>query len=96
MLPEWAPRVPQAKIRQLYERDAQGILDDELIDEVAYAFYARCENILTVTRAEHGWVKCPCCGAMIRRRGGKTRVIKCQGCGWQLTWAEYLATYQHR
>jgi ribosomal protein L37AE/L43A len=96
MLPEWAPRVPQAKIRRLYERDALGIPDDELIDEVAYAFYGRCESILTVTRAEHGWVKCPGCGAMIRRRGGKERVIKCEGCGWQLTWGEYLATYQHR
>ena len=29
MLPAWAPRVPQAKIRRLYELDAQGIYDDE-------------------------------------------------------------------
>jgi hypothetical protein len=30
--PQWYGRVPQAKICQLYELDAQGILDEELIE----------------------------------------------------------------
>jgi hypothetical protein len=33
----WARRVEQEKIRRLYETDARGIVDDELIDEVGYA-----------------------------------------------------------
>jgi hypothetical protein len=51
---QWAQRVSPAKIRQVYNLDAQGIMDEELIDDVAYAFYARCESILTVTEASMG------------------------------------------
>jgi hypothetical protein len=37
--------VPRAEILRLYEAIAQGILDEDLIDEVAYAFYARCQDM---------------------------------------------------
>jgi hypothetical protein len=30
VLPQWAPRVPQALIRRFYAADAQGIYDDVL------------------------------------------------------------------
>src|SRR5437899_297338 len=33
--PRWAPRVRQHKLHRLYENDARGIVDDELIDQVA-------------------------------------------------------------
>jgi predicted RNA-binding Zn-ribbon protein involved in translation (DUF1610 family) len=66
----WEPRVPQHTIRRLYENDAAGIIDEALIDDVAYSLYARCESIITVTRAEHGEVVCPRCGAVIVRRDG--------------------------
>ena len=36
--PRWAGRVPKWKIARLYENDATGVLDEELIDDVAYAF----------------------------------------------------------
>ncbi len=48
---EWASRVRRSTIRWLYEQDARGIVDEELIDEVAYGFYARCRSILDATRA---------------------------------------------
>jgi hypothetical protein len=48
--PRWAPRTPQAKIRWLYELDAQGITDEELIADVGYRLYSRCQSILAVTR----------------------------------------------
>ncbi|MEW6750488.1 MAG: hypothetical protein AB1505_05855 [Candidatus Latescibacterota bacterium] len=32
LLPTWAPRVPKARIRRLYETDARGVCDEELID----------------------------------------------------------------
>ncbi|MBN1287314.1 MAG: hypothetical protein JXB47_18080 [Anaerolineae bacterium] len=94
----WAPRVPMNKIRRLYELDAQGIVDEDLIDDVAYALYARCESILTVTDAVFGRVKCPCCGAMVARRPGddKTEVLTCAACGWQVTWGEYFQTYHRK
>jgi len=54
---QWAKKVSPNKIRRLYNLDAQGIMDEELIDDVAYTFYARCESILTVTEASRGRVK---------------------------------------
>ncbi len=92
----WEPRVPQQKIRRLYENDASGVIDEALIDDVAYSLYARCESIIAVTRAEHGEVPCPRCEAVIvRREGSKAEAIRC-ACGWETTWGEYLATYQKK
>lgn len=92
----WAPRVPRSKIRRLYEMDAQGIVDEELIAEVAYAFHARCVSILTVSEAVSGKVKCPSCGKIIVRQGGKEEMLRCNDCSWETTWGEYLKTYQHK
>jgi hypothetical protein len=91
----WARRVEQHKIRQLYARDAQGIVDEELVDEVGYAMYARCESIATVTVASQGRAKCHACGEIIRHRGVKDAPMICV-CGWQTTWGEYLASYQRK
>ena len=39
-------RVPRHKIRRLYESDARGMLDEELLDDVGYGIYARCQDII--------------------------------------------------
>jgi predicted RNA-binding Zn-ribbon protein involved in translation (DUF1610 family) len=97
---QWARRVEPDKIRRLYTLDAKGILDEELIDEVGYAFFARCESIKTVTEASTGKVKCPRCGELIRRVRNreaqmKDRVLECD-CGWEATWGAYLKSYQRK
>ena len=38
----WARRVSRAKVRRLYQSDALGLLDRDLLDEVGYGMYARC------------------------------------------------------
>src|SRR5205823_4480926 len=45
----WTPRLRPEKLCRLYETDARGILDEDLVDEVAYALYSRCESIIKVT-----------------------------------------------
>jgi hypothetical protein len=65
----WAPRVASAKIHKLYQTDALGIVDEELIDLVGVALFARCQSILTVTEAAAGRVACPRCGVIVRRQG---------------------------
>jgi phage FluMu protein Com len=93
----WAPRVPPHLIRRLYERDAMGIVDDELIDEVGYALLARCESILAATEAHYGRIRCPRCAAVAERQGRvteKTQVIQCDACGWATTWGAYHKTYR--
>jgi len=94
---QWAKKVSPEKIRRIYKLDAQGIMDEELIDDVAYTFYARCESILTVTEASRGRVKCPECGNLIPRHGvDKEQVIKCQDCSWEITWGEYFKSYHQK
>jgi hypothetical protein len=55
---QWNPKIPQAKIRQLYENDAQRIIDENLIDEVGFLLYGRAQNIIM---AHDGQVHCPLC-----------------------------------
>jgi hypothetical protein len=94
-MPVWAPRVPKLKIRQLYETDALGIYDRDLIDEVGYALLARCESFITAVRAASGEATCPCCGAIVSHAGHKEELLRC-ACGWELTWGAYFDTIQHK
>jgi hypothetical protein len=97
-------RVPRDKIRRLYESDAHGMLDGELLDDVGYAIFARCQDIIEISEAGRGKVKCWNCGNIIMRRegkrrtfvghgtvllGGKTELLKCSECSWQITWGDY-------
>ena len=98
----WARRVSKTSIRRLYESDAQGLLDEEMLDEVGMALYARCESILTVYEARDlGRVRCPVCErverrVVIQRQGGLEERLSCPECGWSLTWHEYRRTFQRR
>ncbi len=92
----WAPRVRRATILRLYERAALGIADTDLIDEVAFALYVRCESILTVTAAAAGRVKCPRCGHLIVHQARKEDLIRCEPCGWAVRWGEYFTSYHRK
>jgi hypothetical protein len=77
------------KIRRLYETDARGIRDEQLLDEVAFAFYARCESILTVTEVyREGRLNCPGCGEKMRA-DWHVDPIRCPACAWEVTWAAF-------
>lgn len=89
----WARRVRPETIRRLYTLHAKGMADEELIEKVGEAMYARCLSIRTVTRAHAGRAACPRCGAEVPHEGRKDQVLRC-GCGWDTTWREYLKTYQ--
>jgi hypothetical protein len=53
--------VSKAKLRRLYQADAQGIVDQALIDDVGITLLLRCQAILDVAEAKRGRVKCPRC-----------------------------------
>jgi predicted RNA-binding Zn-ribbon protein involved in translation (DUF1610 family) len=95
----WAPRVPQALIRRLYQTEAAGRLDDDLVEDVGIALFARCESILKATEAHRGRVECPACGASIlderrdRFRRNETP-LACPACGWSTTWRAVLSTME--
>jgi hypothetical protein len=94
--PRWQPRVPQHQIRRLYENDARGILDEDLVQEVAISLYLRCQSILVATEAHEGRAACPRCGGKIPHDWNKNALITCAGCGWQTTWGAYFKTYQDK
>jgi hypothetical protein len=96
--PHWAPKVSQAKVRLLYERDAQGIIDLELIDEVGWALWERCDSILIVTAAHHGQVLCPICGTVIERQNpwSAGEIVECAKCDWHILWATYHRSYRSK
>jgi hypothetical protein len=101
----WSKRLPKWQLRRLYQSDAQGLLDEELLDEVGYTLLERCRDILKVASAQHGRVHCARCD-----RNGQTTLIevprikgdprdarlRCPACGWQITWGEYRLSYKRK
>ncbi len=96
--PHWAPKVSRAKIHLLYERDAQGIIDLDLIDEVGWALWERCDSIRIVTSAHYGRVLCPICGTWIDRQNpwSVDEKVECSKCGWHIPWATYHQSYRSK
>jgi hypothetical protein len=92
--PAWAPRVPPALIRRLYRRNALGLVDDELIDDVGLRLLERCRDMLTVGRAHMRAAACPRCGEQIARTFADGEVPT-STCGWSLPWSDYFETYRH-
>src|SRR5918999_6102159 len=90
----WEPRVDPEKIRRLYESDARHILDEELLDEVAFALYARCESVLTVTEVIcRGRMNCPRCARATDVGRRWEDAIRCEACGWETNWEALRRSY---
>jgi hypothetical protein len=100
----WAPRVRRDKVKRLYESDAQGRLDLDLLDEVGYGIYARCQEMFEVRDAINGAVRCRGCRrtTLPRQRyvqvedswvPNKAQVLTCPECGWRITWQDYFDSY---
>jgi hypothetical protein len=51
----WSPRPRKDKLRRLYEQDALGIADEELLEEVGWCLHMRCRDILTLRRFYTRW-----------------------------------------
>jgi hypothetical protein len=84
----WAPKVAQAPVARLYERDAAGLHDEELLDEVGYALWARASDVALIARSG---VRCPDDGTEFRLGEDKGHRLpagtsaSCPRCGWQAT-----------
>ena len=93
-IPVWASRVTQREIRRLYETDAKGIYDEDLINEVGYGLLARCQSFIDANEARAGRARCPRCSAIVNHACRREEILRCD-CGWELTWGEYFKTIQH-
>ena len=95
-IPKWAPRLSKGIIRRLYETDAAGIYDEELLDIVGYGLLARCRSFITAVEATQGQAACPHCDNKIPHNNDKNFLLHCENCNWELRWADYFTTIQHK
>ena len=80
---QWASPVNPKLTRRLYQTDAFGIVNEELIDVVGYALLARCQSILQATDAHAGRIICPECGTVVVREskaGDSDAMLDCHAC----------------
>lgn len=102
----WSPRVPKEKLRRLYESEARGMIDEDLLEDVGLTLLLRCEDILAIEEARQGRVLCPRCmrqrsKVVIQRTivsSGDPRgeLLTCPTCGWQITWGAYSQSYYRK
>ena len=95
----WSPKIRREKLWALYQSDASGALDAELLVEVGYGLLARCLSILMI---RDGLVPCPRCGAVFSVQAPgqppDSAPVPCptEGCGWQVTAEVYHQSKRHR
>ncbi|MBK37011.1 MAG: hypothetical protein CME26_15960 [Gemmatimonadetes bacterium] len=81
-------------IQRLYEQDAKGIVDEDLIDEVGVSFLARIQSIERVGDALSGQAHCPHCDETIDHPMEKEAWIECEPCRWRITWDDYHRSFR--
>lgn len=96
----WSPKIRQAKIRQLYQNDALGAVDEVLVEDVGLSLLHRCHSIWLVTRRE---VECPRCGAVFTlSEPGSWKMLPgpqicpTPDCGWETTAEQWHESWKHR
>jgi len=92
--PTWTGRVPRHKIAELYKKDALGICDEVLIDDVGIGLLVRIENIFRARAANSGLASCPLCQREIPHDFDPAFLLRCESCNWELAWAEYNKSKQ--
>ena len=91
--PTWAGRVPQRKIAELYKKDALGICDKYLIDEVGIGLLVRIREIFRARDPTSGLARCPVCRRGIEHNFDKAFLLRCESCNWELAWSEYQKSF---
>ncbi len=96
----WSPKIRQAKIWRLYQNDALGAVDEELVEDVGYGLLHRCRSVWLVT---HCKVECPRCGVVVTLGDPATwkmqpgsQTCPTPDCGWETTAEQWHASWKHR
>jgi hypothetical protein len=95
----WGGKVSRRDIQRLYESEAQGLLDEDLLNQVMVTMYVRICDMFEVREAQKlGRVKCRSCKAYIPQpyvMGGpnKNNPLVCEQCGCQTTCGDFYDSY---
>lgn len=93
-MPVWAKKVSPEKISRLYEQDAKGIYDDELVEDVGIGLYARCDSMIMVTSTNLGKAVCIKCRTLMPHSYQNDQVLICPQCGWSITLKDYTSSFK--
>jgi len=94
---KWIKKVPRNDLMRLYQSDAKGLLDEELLDEIGHSFYSRCVQAQEAySHMEKGEIICLHCNAVLAGETSQGRYglhvantpIHCE-CGHSYTFREY-------
>jgi len=88
---QWAPRVSREKILELYIKVASGNDDEELIEEVANAFYNRCSDLIRIAERRFA---CPVCHDKLPHPHRPNTDLVCEQCGWRMDWKTFYSTFK--
>jgi hypothetical protein len=87
----WARKLPGQKLQQMYNSDAQGIQNEELVDEIGYTLYARCLQAKEEMELIQAYkMKCHNCGIILQV---DKLLIECE-CGHQYLFRDYMRSYR--
>jgi len=92
--PTWSPKIKPQKIKKLYEQDSKGIYDEELVNDIGIALFARVESMIMVTSSNLGHPLCIECKTEIPNSYTKGFISICPNCGWTIDIFEYRASYK--
>lgn len=60
---KWCKKVSRSDLLKLYQGEVEGMIDEELLDEVGYTFYTRCTQANEARDLmDQGRILCPYCG----------------------------------
>ncbi|MCL2501166.1 MAG: hypothetical protein FWE90_12650 [Defluviitaleaceae bacterium] len=90
----WAKKVQPHKIKILYERDAMGIYDDDIVDDVGTSLYARVDSMLMVTSSNLGKAICIECRTEIQHNYNREFILECPKCGWSVPFGKFNDSYK--
>src|SRR5438093_1119058 len=79
-------------LQRLYELDAGGVVDEELLDKVGYRLYDRCRDCIIVIDSVGGRFTCVMC-----HRGADVAdgTVRCTTCGWTIPLADFRVSWRH-
>ncbi|MDR0273541.1 MAG: hypothetical protein LBI27_09520 [Clostridiales bacterium] len=89
----WSPKLRKEILKRLYKKDAMGIQDEELADEVGYTLYARCLQGRDEGRLkDEGKLKCHNCREILQAKT-RTGLMICT-CGHQYIFRDYMKSFR--
>ena len=101
---KWSQRLPLNKLKRLYLSQADSLLDEELLEDVAAILYLRCKDIIAVDKSKRGEVRCPFCYKnemkeiyiQVKRDeyGRILDKLQCGECSNEFSYAEYKRCYK--